>query len=379
MEPTPYTIALIPGDGIGQEVIPVAGAVLEATGLPLEFVELEAGWGTFQRTGAALPQATVEALEGCHGALFGAVSSPSRRVPGYRSPIVALRRLLDLHTNLRPLVSAPVPGSRPGVDLLVVRQNTEGLYAGRERLSPDGETAIAERVITRRATARVAQMACEQARQRAQNRPNGLPPPGQPPRPRLTVVHKANVLQVTDGLFREVALAVAAGYPEIHLEEQLVDSMLHRLIREPARYDVVLAPNLYGDILSDAGAALVGGLGLVPSANVGDNFVLAEPVHGSAPDIAGQGVANPVAAIRAGALLLHHLGCTGEAQVVEAAIQAVLAEGPHTPDLGGRASTEEVGERIREWVQQRVKEEGVKSPKPVHRSTESSTEENHVA
>ncbi len=346
----PYTIALIPGDGIGREVIPAARQVLEATGLPLEFVELEAGWETFQRTGTALPEATVRALEGCHGALFGAVSSPSHRVPGYRSPIVALRRLLDLHTNLRPLVSAPVPGSRPDVDLLVVRQNTEGLYVGRERLSQDGETAIAERVITRRATTRVAQVACEQARQRARNRPNGLSPPGQPPRPRVTVVHKANVLSVTDGLFREAALAVLAEYPEVHGEEQLVDSMLYRLIREPARYDVVLAPNLYGDILSDAGAALVGGLGLVPSANVGDNFVLAEPVHGSAPDIAGQGVANPVAAIRAGALLLHHLGCTSEAQAIEAAVQTVLQEGPHTPDLGGPARTEEVAEAIGECV-----------------------------
>ncbi len=360
MEPTPYTIALIPGDGIGREVIPVAATVLEATGLPLEFVELEAGWETFQRAGTALPLATVEALRDCHGALFGAVSSPSRRVPGYRSPIVALRRLLDLHTNLRPLVSAPVPGSRPGVDLLVVRQNTEGLYVGRERLSPDGETALAERVITRRATARVAQVACEQARQRAQSRPNGLPPPGQPPRPRLTVVHKANVLPVTDGLFREVALTVAEAFPDVSVEEQLVDSMLYRLIREPERYDVVLAPNLYGDILSDAGAALVGGLGLVPSANVGDNFVLAEPVHGSAPDIAGQGIANPVAAIRAGALLLHHLGCTWEARAIEAAVQAVLQEGPHTPDLDGRASTRAVGEWVREWVQQRVRSREIK-------------------
>ncbi len=341
-----YTIALIPGDGIGREVIPVAARVLEATGVPLRFVALEAGWEVFQRTGTALPESTVAALHDCHGALFGAVSSPSHRVPGYSSPIVALRRHFDLYANLRPLVSAPVADSRPGVDILVVRENTEGLYVKRERLSEDGETAIAERVITRRAATRIGKVACEQARRRAQTRSNGLSPAPHAPRPLVTVVHKANVLSVSDGLFREAVLAAAQAYPDVQVEEQLVDSMLYRLIREPARYDVVVAPNLYGDILSDAGAALVGGLGLVPSANVGDNFVLAEPVHGSAPDIAGRGIANPVAAIRAGALLLEHLGETAAAQAIQAAVWQVLAEGPHTPDLGGRASTEEVGREV---------------------------------
>ncbi len=340
--PTLYTIALIPGDGIGREVIPAARRVLEATDLPLDFVELEAGWETFQRTGTALPPETLEALHGCQGALFGAVSSPSHRAPGYASPIMAMRKGLDLFANLRPLVSSPVPGSRPEIDILVVRENTEGLYAKRERLEEGGHTAIAERVITRRASERIARIAFQQARARAA-RPGARPP-------LVTVVHKANVLQVSDGLFREAALAVAAEFPDIPVEEQLVDSMLYRLIREPERYDVLLAPNLYGDILSDAGAALVGGLGLVPSANLGEQFVLAEPVHGSAPDIAGQGVANPVAAIRAAALLLRHLGHEAEAQQIDVAVQAVLEEGPHTPDLGGRAGTEEVAEAIRECV-----------------------------
>ncbi len=350
MEPTSYTIALIPGDGIGQEVIPAARRVLEATGLPLDFVELAAGWGTFQRTGNALPAETLASLKRCQGALFGAVSSPSRRVAGYTSPILAMRRNLDLFANLRPLRSAPVPSSRPGIDLLIVRENTQGLYTKRERLEDQGRTAIAERVITRRASERIARMAFQQARLRAA-RPGARPP-------LVTVAHKANVLSLSDGLFRECALAVAAEFPDVAVEEQLVDSMLYRLIREPERYDVVLAPNLYGDLLSDAGAALVGGLGLVPSANVGEGFVLAEPVHGSAPDIAGRGLANPVAAIRAGALLLHHLGRSQEAQVIEAAVQAVLRDGPHTPDLGGRGSTEEVGERVRELVQQGVEEWG---------------------
>ncbi len=335
---------------MGQEVIPGAAAVLEATGLPLRFVELDAGWGTFQRTGNALPPETVEALRNCDAALFGAVSSPSHKVPGYSSPIVALRRLFDLYANLRPIVSAPVAGSRPGIDMLIVRENTEGLYSKRERLEDDGHTAIAERVITRRASERIARVAFQQARRRAPSTDHAPRTTNDAPRPLVTVVHKANVLAVSDGLFREAALAVAQDYSDVAVEEQLVDSMLYRMIQEPERYDVVLAPNLYGDILSDGAAALVGGLGLVPSANVGDDFVLAEPVHGSAPDIAGQGIANPVAAIRAAGLLLRHLGEERRAAAIEQAVQTVLAEGPHTRDLGGQAKTEEVVEAIRREI-----------------------------
>ena len=334
-----YRIALIPGDGIGKEVVPAACRVLEETGLPLHFVELEAGWETFQRTGNALPPETVAGLKSCHGALFGAVSSPSHRVPSYASPIVALRKILDLYANLRPLVSAPVPGSRSGVDILIVRENTECLYVKRERLEDNGETAIAERVITRKASERIARMGFLQAERRQKAKREGK-------RGLVTIVHKANVLAVTDGLFREAALAVAAQFPGVSVEEQLVDSMAYRMILQPQRYDVVVAPNLYGDILSDAGAALVGGLGLVPSANLGDSFVLAEPVHGSAPDIAGQGIANPIATIRAAALLLAHLGESAAAQAIEQAVQCVLADGPRTRDLGGKAGTDEVTDEV---------------------------------
>ena len=342
-----YRIALIPGDGIGKEVVPAAARVLEETGLPLHFVEMEAGWETFQRTGNALPEETVAGLKKCHGALFGAVSSPSRRVPGYSSPIVALRRILDLYANLRPVVSAPVPGSRPAVDMLIVRENTECLYVKRERTEDDGATAIAERVITRKASERIARMAFQLAEKRQKAKGGVLSlSKGEGKSGLVTIVHKANVLSVTDGLFREAALAVAGEFPHIAAEEQLVDSMAYRMILEPERYDVVVAPNLYGDILSDAGAALVGGLGLVPSANVGENFVLAEPVHGSAPDIAGQGIANPLATIRAAALLLAHLGEGAAANAVEAAVQSVLADGPRTKDLGGSAGTEEVTEEV---------------------------------
>jgi len=319
-------LARIGGDGIGPEVVDAAVRVVnELCGDRIEWVEAEMGWRTFERTGRALPEATVEIVESCAGALFGAVSSPSHAVDGYKSPIVELRRHLDLYANLRPLKSG-------AIDAVVVRENTEGLYAGRERWERDGEVAIAERVISRRATERIARFACELAVSRASER-------GSPAR--LTVVHKANVLRLSDGLFREAALDVAAGFPEIEVEEQLVDSMVYRLILEPERYDVIVAPNLYGDILSDAGAALVGGLGVVGSANCGERFCLAEPVHGSASDIAGQGTANPIAAVAAATLLLERVGLGDAAPRVEEALAANLAAGPRTPDRGDNATTEE--------------------------------------
>ncbi|MEM7133146.1 MAG: isocitrate/isopropylmalate dehydrogenase family protein [Chloroflexota bacterium] len=339
----PLKVALIPGDGIGPEVIASAQSVLEATNLPIDYCWLDAGWETFQRAGTSLPSETLVKLRECDGALFGAVSSPSHRVEGYSSPIIAMRVALDLYANLRPIESTPVPGSRTNVNLLIVRENTEGLYVKQERLEEGGSRAIADRVITQHASERITTMAFEQAKSRQEQRKQRNDTPNDA---LVTVVHKANVLRVTDGLFRETALNVANGYPSVPVEEQLVDSMVYRLILEPERYDVVVAPNLYGDILSDAAAALVGGLGLIPSANVGDSFVLAEPVHGSAPDIASQGIANPVAAIRAAALLLTNLGYKSEADNIEWAINSTLADGPKTQDLGGTATTDEMTEEI---------------------------------
>jgi homoisocitrate dehydrogenase len=331
-------IAMIPGDGIGREVVPAAQRVLEAAGVQADFLQLDAGFSTFQRTGSALPTATLEAARTCDGALFGAVSSPSTRTPGYASPILTLRKELDLFANVRPALSAPIEGSEAGIDFIMVRENTECLYVKREREEENGERVIAERVITRRASARVTQAACEIASRRAQVRTDG--------KALLTIVHKANVLALSDGLFRTTALDVASAYPAVEVEEQLVDSMVYRMIREPQRYDVVVAPNLYGDILSDAAAALVGGLGLAPSANVGEEYVLAEPVHGSAPDIAGKGIANPVAAIRAAALLVEHLGDATTARQIESAVDAVLESGVWTVDLGGRATTNDVADAV---------------------------------
>ena len=326
-DPAPVRLVRIGGDGIGPEVVDAAVRVVDAVcGDRIEWVEAEMGWRTFERTGRALPEATVEILEDCAGALFGAVSSPSHAVDGYRSPIVELRRRLDLYANVRPLRGG-------AVDAVVVRENTEGLYAGRERWEREGEVAIAERVISRRATERIVRFACELALSRADQRGNSA---------RLTVVHKANVLRLSDGLFRETALDVVAGFPEIEVEEQLVDSMVYRLILEPERYDVIVAPNLYGDILSDAGAALVGGLGVVGSANCGERFCLAEPVHGSAPDIAGRGIANPIAAVSAAALLLERVGLGDEAACAHALVAAHRETGPRTPDRDGNATTDDV-------------------------------------
>jgi homoisocitrate dehydrogenase len=327
-------LCAIPGDGVGQEVIPIAVEVLRAALPDLAIVEAEAGWKTFQRTGLALPPETLEAVRACGGVLFGAVASPSHPVAGYRSPIVALRRELDVYANLRPLRSWPVARAHPGLDLLVVRENTEGLYAGRERR--EGDRAISERIITREGTARVARIACRLAAQSGR---------------RLTIVHKANVLRVSDGLWRETCLAVASEIPPVETEEGLVDSVAYHLARDPSRYQMLLCPNLYGDILSDLAAALGGGLGMAPSLSLGERFAVAEPVHGAAPDIAGQGIANPLGAILSGALLARHWWDRPDvAEAIESAVANALASEVLTPDLAApgqpTVSTQEMGREV---------------------------------
>lgn len=326
------TICLIPGDGVGQEVVPAAAEVLQAMHLDLTFVEAEAGFACFEKHGSALPEATLSLARQSDAVLFGATSSPSTVVPGYRSPILALRREFDLYANLRPVFSLPGEYSQPGIDLLIVRENTEGLYSGREHLEGDkGDTAIAERIITRAGSERIVRAACEQAVRRAQTR--GTPPT-------LTVVHKANVLKLTDGLFRQCALKVASEYPQIKVEELLVDSAAMKLVRSPQSIDVLVTTNLFGDILSDEASALVGGLGVAPSANIGLGTSVFEPVHGSAPDIAGKGVANPVGALLSSALMLETLDESAAAARLRQAVLDTLASGVCTADLGGSATTQ---------------------------------------
>jgi homoisocitrate dehydrogenase len=323
------TIVLIPGDGVGKEVIPAAAEVLAALGLGFKFVEAHAGFEHFRRTGNAIPDETLAEVEAADAALFGATSSPSTSVPGYRSPILALRKTFDLYANLRPTFSLPGKFSRPNVNLLIVRENTEGLYAGRERR--EGDTAIAERVITVHGSERIARAAFELARKR---------------KSQVTIVHKANVLKLTDGLFRECCLRVAAEFPEVKVSEMLVDAMAMRLMRDPENFEVIVTTNLFGDILSDEASALMGGLGVAPSANVGARAAVFEPVHGSAPDIAGQGVANPIGAILSAGMLLEHLGHVEAAERIRRAVMAALLAGVMTKDLGGQATTKEVTRKI---------------------------------
>ena len=320
-----YQICLIEGDGIGHEVIPAGRRLLEATGLPIEFLQAEAGWDTFQRRGVALPPETVAAVQQADAVLFGAVSSPLKPVEGYRSPIVALRREFKLFANLRPVLSQPIRTSRPNIDMLIVRENTEDLYSGRER--SDGNEAITERVITRTASERIVRLAYQIATER---------------RRKITIVHKANIMRATCGLFRQVALEISMIYPGVQTEEMLVDTTAMRLVTDPERFDVIVTTNLFGDILSDEAAGLVGGLGISPSGNIGDGKALFEPVHGSAPDIAGRGIANPTATFLAVAMLLDYISEKATAQRVRQAVDATLRDGILTPDLGGCAQTEDV-------------------------------------
>lgn len=306
-------LCVIPGDGIGQEVIPAAVTVLQAVCPQLELVPARAGWDCFQACGTSVPQETLDAIRTCGAALFGAVSSPSRKVAGYRSAVLVMRQALDLYLNVRPIFSLPGVSPRADVDFVIFRENSEGLYAGREHLEgPAGETAIAERVITRGASQRLARRAaelmCAEQRQR------------------LTIVHKANILPLTDGLFRDSVRQVLADEAAIQMDELLVDAAALRLIATPTDFQALITTNLFGDILSDEASYWMGGMGLAPSLNLGDGIALAEPVHGSAPDIAGQGIANPIAAILSAALLLrYHWHEPAAAERIQQAVCAALA------------------------------------------------------
>lgn len=349
---TPEKIGLIPGDGIGKEVIPAGRRVLEALpsflNLKFDFVDLKAGFETFEQTGTALPDATVETLKNeCQGALFGAVSSPTHAVKGYSSPIVALRKRLDLYANVRP-VKTVLTAAKP-IDMVIVRENTEDLYVKQETTieTPEGRVAEAIKRISEKATFRIAAMAGDIAVRRQKLREAGNA--SIHAKPLVTITHKSNVLSQTDGLFREVSKRALADpkYASVAVEEQIVDSMVYKLFRQPEDYDVIVAPNLYGDILSDGAAALVGSLGLVPSANVGEGFAIGEPCHGSAPDIQGKNIANPIATIRSAALMLEFLNEPAAAAKIYAAVDANLEEGKLlSPDLGGKATTEEVVQDI---------------------------------
>jgi isopropylmalate/isohomocitrate dehydrogenase-like protein len=326
---TTYKIAVIPGPGIGAEVVPEAIRVLESTNLTYDWCYFEIGYEVFQKTGTPVPNDVLTGIRKTQACLFGATTTPVD-VPGYKSAIITLRRALGLYANVRPAKSYPIPKSTKDVDLVIVRENTEGLYGGMEFELTDSAYSI--RVITRKATERIVRYAFELAMNRHK---------------KVTIVTKANVLRLSDGLFLEIARKVAKEYPEIDVEEAFVDVTAMRLILKPQIFDVIVTSNLFGDILSDEAAGLVGGLGLAPSANIGADYGLFEPVHGSAPRLAGKGIANPMAAIMASKMMLDYLNENIWAERIEKAIVTVLEEGRVlTPDLGGSSSTAQVTDAI---------------------------------
>ena len=326
---TTYKLAVIPGPGIGAEVVPEAIRVLESTDLTFDSRYFEVGFEVWQKTGTPVPKGVLAGIMNTQVCLFGATTTPVG-VPGYKSAIITLRRALGLFANVRPAKSYLNQKCMKAVDLVIVRENTEGMYSGWEFELPDSAYTI--RVVTRKATERIARYAFDLALER---------------RKKVTVVTKANVLRKTDGLFLEVVQKVAEDYPNVELEKAFVDVTAMRLILKPKIFDVIVTSNLFGDILSDEAAGLVGGLGLAPSANIGADYALFEPVHGSAPRLAGKGIANPMAAILASKMMLDYLGENSWAERIENAMITVLTEGKTlTQDLGGSSSTTQVTDAI---------------------------------
>ena len=327
-----YTVTLIPGDGIGPELAEATTGVLEATGIGFSWDRQEAGEATIASEGTPLPDRVIASIRANGVGLKGPITTPVGT--GFRSVNVALRKELELYANVRPARTMVGVESRyENVDLIIVRENTEDLYAGVEHMvGPDAAESI--KIITRAASQRIARYAFEYAVK------NG--------RRKVTAVHKANIMKLSDGLFLESAQQVAAEYAgRVEFEDRIVDNMCMQLVQKPELYDVLVLPNLYGDIVSDLAAGLVGGLGVAPGANIGEQAAVFEPVHGSAPKYAGQNKANPTALILSGALMLRHLDETDAADAVERAVREVIAAGETvTYDLGGTAGTREFGEAV---------------------------------
>ncbi len=327
-----YTVTLIPGDGIGPELAEAAKRVLEATGIGFSWDVQEAGEATIASEGTPLPDRVIASIRTNGVALKGPITTPVGS--GFRSVNVGLRQALELYANVRPARTMKGVETRyEDVDLIIVRENTEDLYAGIEhRVGPDAAESI--KIITRAASQRIARYAFEYAVR------NG--------RRKVTAVHKANIMKLSDGLFLESAQQVAAEYAgRVEFEDRIVDNMCMQLVQKPELYDVLVLPNLYGDIVSDLAAGLVGGLGVAPGANIGETAAVFEPVHGSAPKYAGQNKANPTALILSGALMLRHLGETDAADAVETATREVIAAGTTvTYDLGGSSGTREFADAV---------------------------------
>jgi isocitrate dehydrogenase (NAD+) len=324
-------VVLIPGDGIGPEVTAVVREVVAAAGAAIQWVPAQAGAECAQRCGDPLPAETLDLIRRYRVALKGPCTTPIGQ--GFRSINVRLRQELDLYASVRPVRTLPgVQVPFADVDLIVVRENTEGLYSGLEHTVVPG-VVESLRVVTRQAAERIVRFAFELARHQG--------------RRKVTFCHKADVLRLSDGLFLQTARAVADDYPFLAFEEKQIDTLCMELALDPTRFDVLVMENLFGDVISDLCAGLVGGLGLVPGANIGARYAVFEAVHGSAPDIAGKGLANPIACLRSAVLLLEHIGQRGAAQRIETAILRTLERGEGlTPDLGGKGTTHTLTQEI---------------------------------
>lgn len=324
-------VTIIPGDGIGPEVMDATLRILAAAGSPLEWEEVEAGEKVIEREGTPLPVSVLDSIKRNKVALKGPITTPVGK--GFKSVNVTLRKELNLYANLRPVKNLPNVRTRfENVDIVVVRENTEDLYVGIERQVEEGR-AEAIKIISADASRRIARFAFEYAKMYN--------------RKKVTAVHKANILKLTDGLFLECCKEVSRDYPQIKFDEKIVDNMCMQLVQSPESFDILVMPNLYGDILSDLAAGLVGGLGLVPGANIGDEAALFEAVHGSAPDIAGMNKANPIALLLSACMMLDYLKYQDISQRIRAAVDQVLLDGQFiTSDLGGSSSTNEITEAI---------------------------------
>ena len=326
-----HTITLIPGDGIGPEIVAATVRVIEATGVEIEWETHIIGAQALEKYGTTIPEATIESVKRNKVALKGPLTTPVGK--GFTSVNVGLRKALDLYANVRPVKALPnVPCRYPELDLVIMRENTESLYAGLEHEVVPG-VVESLKIITEKASTRIARYAFEFAKSHG--------------RKKVTVMHKANIMKLSDGLFRDCFYNVAKEFPDIESDDKIIDNACMQLVMRPEQFDVMVLENLYGDIVSDLCAGLIGGLGLAPGANIGEQGAVFEAVHGSAPDIAGQGIANPTAILMSAILMLRHLGETDAANRAEKAMMGVFIEGKvRTKDLGGNAKTAEFANAI---------------------------------
>ncbi|MEL6624622.1 MAG: isocitrate/isopropylmalate family dehydrogenase [Bacteroidota bacterium] len=326
------TITLIPGDGIGPEITDAVVEILDAADTGLEYDEQPAGLTAFREVGDLIPQDLVDSVQEHKVALKGPLTTPVGE--GFKSINVTLRQKFDLYQNVRPCRSIPGVRSRfDNVDLILFRENTEGLYSGFEIWDERRQLADAMARVSRDGSERIIRAACEYARAQG--------------RKQVTVAHKANILKKSSGLFLQVGREVAEEYPDLTVNDRIIDNMCMQLVMYPERYDVIVTTNLFGDILSDLSAGLIGGLGVIPGANIGDDIAIFEAVHGSAPDIAGQGIANPTALLQSAIMMLRHLKLNEAAHRVEQALFTTLSDPSKvTRDLGGEASTEQFAQNV---------------------------------